>query len=59
MVRRGSMASLVGMALVAPAESVDQLVRTASERGLEAWVLGETQAVEGPARVEMAGEHAG
>ena len=49
----------VGMALVAPAESVDQLVRTASERGLEAWVLGETQAVEGPARVEMAGEHAG
>ena len=49
----------VGMALVAPAESVDQLVRTASERGLEAWVLGETQAVEGPARVEMAGEHVG
>ena len=49
----------VGMALVAPAESVDQLVRTASERGLEAWVLGETHAVEGPARVEMAGEHAG
>ena len=49
----------VGMALVAPAESVDQLVRTASERGLEAWVLGETHAVEGPARVDLAGEHAG
>ena len=48
----------VGMALVAPAASVDQLVRTASERGLDAWVLGETGAVDGPAAVELVGEHA-
>ncbi|MDO5534203.1 MAG: phosphoribosylformylglycinamidine cyclo-ligase [Propionibacteriaceae bacterium] len=47
----------VGMALVAPADSVDQLVRTASERGLTAWVLGETASVDGEARVEMLGEH--
>ena len=49
----------VGMALVAPADSVDQLVRTASERGLDAWVLGATDAVEGDARVELIGDHAG
>ena len=49
----------VGMALVAPAASVDQLVRTASERGLRAWVLGETAAVDGAAGVELIGDHAG
>ena len=49
----------VGMALVAPADAVDQLVRTASDRGLTAWVLGETVAVEGDARVDLTGSHAG
>ena len=48
----------VGMALVAPADSVDHLVRTASERGLDAWVLGHTEVVDGPARAELVGDHA-
>ena len=47
----------VGMALVAPESSVDELVRTASERGIEAWVLGRTTSVEGPATVELQGSH--
>ncbi|MFP5415841.1 MAG: phosphoribosylformylglycinamidine cyclo-ligase [Actinomycetes bacterium] len=47
----------VGMALVAPADSVDQLLRTASDRGLTAWVAGEVSASSGPARVELVGEH--
>ena len=49
----------VGMALVVPADSVDELVRTASGRGLDAWVLGETGTVEGGPGVELVGDHAG
>lgn len=49
----------VGMALVAPPDAVDALVRTASERGLEAWVLGETSTGEDGPRVEVTGAHAG
>ena len=48
----------VGMALVVPESSVDQLVRTASERGIGAWVLGSTAATEGPGAVELLGDHA-
>ena len=49
----------VGMALVAPADAVDVLLRTASDRGLRAWVLGETAPSEGAARVDLVGDHAG
>ncbi len=47
----------VGMALVAPAASVDQLLRTASGRGLEAWVLGEVERSDGAGSVELVGDH--
>ncbi|WP_232548326.1 phosphoribosylformylglycinamidine cyclo-ligase [Propioniciclava soli] len=48
----------VGMALVAPADAADTLVRVAGERGLDAWVLGEVAAADGPAGVRLVGEHA-
>ncbi|WP_342372157.1 phosphoribosylformylglycinamidine cyclo-ligase [Propioniciclava soli] len=48
----------VGMALVAPADAADTLVRVAGERGLDAWVLGEVAAADGPAGVRLVGGHA-
>ena len=47
----------VGMALVVPQDSVDALVGEASARGLDPWLLGEVAASEGPAGVELRGEH--
>ena len=47
----------VGMALVAPASSVDALMATARDRGLGAWVVGEAASADGPAAVELVGEH--
>lgn len=47
----------VGMALVVPADAADALVRASSQRGLQAWILGETEAAAGPGRVVMAGTH--
>lgn len=49
----------VGMALVAPAESVGRLLSTAAERGIEAWVAGEVSAVDAPASVKLVGKHLG
>lgn len=47
----------VGMALVAPAASADALIAEARRRGLEAWVLGEVSAHEGPALATLVGSH--
>lgn len=47
----------VGMALVAPADAVDALVRAASGLGLAPWTLGEVTASSGAAVVELVGEH--
>ncbi|WP_040158292.1 phosphoribosylformylglycinamidine cyclo-ligase [Nigerium massiliense] len=47
----------VGMALVAPPESVDALLGASQARGLDAWVLGETVASSGAATVELTGAH--
>lgn len=49
----------VGMAVVAPADAVDALVRTASALGLSPWILGEVTAFEGAASVELVGCHPG
>ncbi len=48
----------VGMALVAPAESVDTLVAVAEQRGIRAWVLGEVTTEDGPPSVRVVGTHA-
>ncbi|MBK8462280.1 MAG: phosphoribosylformylglycinamidine cyclo-ligase [Nigerium sp.] len=48
----------VGMVLMAPAASVDALLRTSKARGLDAWILGRAEASEGPARVDLVGDHA-
>ena len=47
----------VGMALVVPPASVDACLRVASERGIDAWVLGETAASDAAASVTLVGRH--
>lgn len=47
----------VGMALVAPQASVGALLDASRARGLDAWVLGESVAADGPASVRLVGEH--
>lgn len=47
----------VGMALVAPAASVDTLLATSSQRGIDAWVMGQVEAHPGEGGVELSGRH--
>lgn len=47
----------VGMALVVAGDAADSAVAAARARGLDAWVLGQAAAVEGPAAVTLVGEH--
>ena len=47
----------VGMALVAPSDSVDAIIRTSEAAGVPAWVLGEAHATDGEASVELVGDH--
>ena len=48
----------VGMAIVLPEASVDACLRAATERGLDAWVVGGVDAAAGaPASVELVGDH--